>query len=64
MPVPTGSGSARNSRKWPAPVPENLLTLPLENVQYFTMPLRVAEGSFLAAENVGTRRNEHVFDTG
>ncbi len=63
MPVPTEFGAARNSGKWPALGVEIIVTLALERVQYFTMRLRVAGGSFLAAENVGTRRTEHELDT-
>ena len=59
MPVPTESGSARNSRKRPSLGVEIMLTLALERVQYFTMHLQVAEGSFLARENVGTQRTPH-----
>ncbi len=50
MPVPTEFGSARNSLKPPALGVEIILTLALERVQYFTMRLHVAEGSFLAVE--------------
>lgn len=64
MPVLTEFGSLRNDLKGPAPGPETLLTLPLKTVRYFTTPLQVAEGSFLAKENAGTRWSEHVLDTG
>ena len=63
MPVPTEFGSARNSLKGPALGVEIILTLALERVQYFTVRLQVAEGSFLAAENVGTQRAEHELHT-
>ncbi len=63
MPVPTEFGSARNSLKPPALGVEIILTLALERVQYFTIRLDVAEGSFLATENVGTRRTEHELHT-
>ena len=59
MPVPTEFGSARSSLKWTALGVEILLTLALDRVQYFLTSLRVAEGAFLAAENVGTQRTEH-----
>ena len=63
MPVPTVFGSPRNSLKTPALGVEIILTLALERVQYFTVLLRVAEGSFLALENVGTQRTEHELHT-
>ena len=67
MPVPTEFGSAKNSRKRPTLGVEIILTLALERVQYFTMRLQVAEGSFLAIEfareNVGTQRTPHELDT-
>ena len=63
MPVPTEFGSARSSAKRPAVGVEIMLTHALEKVQYFTMRLEVAEGSFLAAENLGTQRTERELDT-
>jgi hypothetical protein len=63
MLVPTEFGSARNSRKRPALGVEIMLTLALERVRYFTMHLQVAEGSFLAIENVGTQRTPHELHT-
>ena len=63
MPVRTEFGAARNSRKRPALGVEIIVTLALERVRYFTMHLKVAGGSFLAAESVGTRRSEHGLDT-
>ncbi len=63
MPVPTVFGSPRNSLKRPALGVEIILTLALERVQYFIVCLRVAEGSFLTLENVGTQRTEHELHT-
>ena len=50
MPVPTEFGAARNSRKRSALGVEIIVTLTRESVQYFTMRLQVAGGSFLAVE--------------
>ena len=63
MPAPTECGSARSSLWRPALGVEIMLTLGLERVQYFTMRLWAAEGSFLAAENLGTQRTEHELYT-
>ena len=63
MPVPTESGSDRSSLKQSSPGVEIILMLGPESVPYFTKHLRGDEGSFLAAENAGTRRTHNESDT-
>ena len=63
MPVPTESGSDGSSLKQSSPGVEIILMLESESVPYLTEHLRVDEGSFLAAENAGTRRTHNVSKT-
>ena len=63
MPVPTEFGSARNSRGRASLWREIMLAHAVGAVQYFTMRPRVAEGSFLALQNVGVQQIEHELDT-
>ena len=63
MPAPTEFGSAGSSRGRASLWREIILANAMGAVQYFTMQPRVAEGSFLALENVGVRQIEHELDT-